>query len=69
MAIAARDTGWFKSSRSSGGSDNCIEVRLTSDEVGVRDSKARTAGTLHLTSTAWSTFTSALKTGAGLART
>jgi hypothetical protein len=61
MAIAARDTDWFKSSRSSGGSDNCVEVRLTANEVGVRDSKARTAGTLHLTPTAWASFTTALK--------
>ncbi|MEV0680688.1 DUF397 domain-containing protein [Actinosynnema sp. NPDC050436] len=33
------DTGWFKSSYSTAGNDNCVEVRLTRDHVGVRDSK------------------------------
>ncbi|SDR17788.1 MULTISPECIES: DUF397 domain-containing protein [Actinopolyspora] len=33
------DTGWIKSSRSSGGSANCAEVRLTSTGAEVRDSK------------------------------
>jgi hypothetical protein len=28
MAGAARDTGWFKSSRSSANSPNCVEIRI-----------------------------------------
>ena len=36
------DTGWFKSSRSSGGSDNCVEVRISSGEVGVREDRKST---------------------------
>ena len=31
MAGAARDTGWFKSSRSGGNSENCVEIRITED--------------------------------------
>jgi hypothetical protein len=34
-----RDTGWFKSARSGGASDACVEVRITEDAVRVRDSK------------------------------
>jgi len=34
-----RDTGWFKSTFSSGGSDSCVEVRLTGDAAWLRDSK------------------------------
>lgn len=29
MSDFVMDTGWFKSSRSTGGSDNCVEVRIT----------------------------------------
>ncbi|WP_326554291.1 DUF397 domain-containing protein [Micromonospora sp. NBC_01813] len=36
-------TGWRKSTRS-GGDDNCVEVNLAGDRVGVRDSKAGLAG-------------------------
>jgi hypothetical protein len=34
-----RDTGWFKSTRSTSGSDNCVEVRITDLATRVRDSK------------------------------
>lgn len=34
-----RDTGWFKSSRSGGATDNCVEVRITDVVTRVRDSK------------------------------
>lgn len=34
-----RDTGWFKSSFSGSGNETCVEVRITEDSVGVRDSK------------------------------
>ena len=34
-----RDTGWFKSTRSGSNDEGCVEVRLTEDAVGVRDSK------------------------------
>jgi hypothetical protein len=35
---------WRKSSRSSGGSNNCVEVAVASENVGVRDTKDRLAG-------------------------
>ncbi len=34
-----RDTGWFKSTFSTSGGDNCVEVRFTGDGARVRDSK------------------------------
>jgi uncharacterized protein DUF397 len=51
------DTGWFKSSYSNGGGDQCVEVRITSDSVGVRDSKA-TAADFSVDSRAWAAFLS-----------
>lgn len=34
-----RDTGWFKSTRSGGATDNCVEVRITAAATRLRDSK------------------------------
>lgn len=34
-----RDTGWFKSTRSDQGSEQCVEVRITDVATHVRDSK------------------------------
>jgi hypothetical protein len=49
-------TDWRKSSRSSGGSNNCIEVAIAAETVGVRDTKDRPAGHLAVTSRAWLAF-------------
>lgn len=49
------DTGWFKSSHSNAGGDQCVEVRITDDGVGVRDSKAPAAG-FRVGSRAWAAF-------------
>ncbi|WP_019853136.1 DUF397 domain-containing protein [Actinopolyspora mortivallis] len=57
------DTGWIKSSRSSGASDNCVEVRLTGTEVGVRDSKNPTGAVHTFPTSTWRSFLTALKTG------
>ncbi|GAA1984439.1 DUF397 domain-containing protein [Amycolatopsis minnesotensis] len=51
-----RDTGWFKTSHSSPANDNCVEIRITGEVVGVRDSKAPVSGTLQVSSAAWATF-------------
>lgn len=51
-----RDTGWFKSSHSSGGSNGCVEVRLTDTTVHVRDSKNPTGPQFTLTTWAWHSF-------------
>lgn len=53
----ARDTGWFKSSYSGSGGDNCLEVRIARHgPVGVRDSKNPDAGTLSVSLAAWAEF-------------
>lgn len=55
------DTGWFKSSRSSSGSDNCVEVRLTEAVTRIRDSKRPEAGQLTVTPSAFGEFLSGLR--------
>ncbi|MFI0464365.1 DUF397 domain-containing protein [Saccharopolyspora sp. 5N102] len=50
------DTGWFKSSRSGAANDACVEVRLTSLAVAVRDSKAPAAGHITVSHAAWRAF-------------
>ncbi|CCH34710.1 DUF397 domain-containing protein [Actinosynnema sp. NPDC047251] len=54
------DTGWFKSSYSSPGNDNCVEVRLTGHGAGVRDSKDPHRHTLRLRPAAWVRFRTSL---------
>lgn len=56
-----RDTGWCKSSYSSGGNDSCVEVRLTAS-IGVRDSKNPDSGELWVKPAAWATFLAAAPT-------
>ena len=54
--MTARDTGWIKSSRSSGGSNACVEVRLTEAAVGVRDSKNADGPRLVFAARGWKAF-------------
>ncbi|MEV0055281.1 DUF397 domain-containing protein [Saccharopolyspora shandongensis] len=61
MPGLARDTCWFKSSRSAAASDNCVEVRLLDNAVRVRDSKAPDDGVLAFSSAAWGSFLASLK--------
>lgn len=61
MSQVVRDTGWFKSSRSTAASENCVEVRLSVGGVRVRDSKSPDEGVLAFSSTAWSSFVRALR--------
>ncbi|MFV2086403.1 DUF397 domain-containing protein [Micromonospora sp. LOL_021] len=51
---------WRTSSRS-GSNGQCVEVRDRGTQIDVRDSKAPTAGTLTFDPTAWTTFTTTLK--------
>ncbi|RCW40032.1 uncharacterized protein DUF397 [Halopolyspora algeriensis] len=57
------DTGWFKSSRSSGASDNCVEVRITGTGIGVRDSKDPDGDTFSFTPRTWRAFLDRTKHG------
>ncbi|MDA3649326.1 DUF397 domain-containing protein [Saccharopolyspora indica] len=61
MSRREQDTSWFKSTRSTSGGDNCVEVRLLDDAVRVRDSKAPDDGVLAFDSAAWNAFLSSLR--------
>ncbi|MCI2418685.1 DUF397 domain-containing protein [Saccharopolyspora sp. K220] len=54
-------TDWRKSSRSNGYGGNCVEVALTRQVIGVRDSKDRGGGTLTFAADRWHTFVTGLK--------
>ncbi|MGR8007300.1 DUF397 domain-containing protein [Streptomyces hypolithicus] len=47
---------WFKSSYSTGGGGECVEVAVGADAVHVRDSKVLTGPALALSSQAWVGF-------------
>ena len=54
---------WRKSNRSGGNGGNCVEVALTPDVVGVRDSKNRTGPVLTVSPDAWREFVAEVKAG------
>ncbi|MGA5900033.1 DUF397 domain-containing protein [Streptomyces venetus] len=47
---------WFKSSYSSSGSGDCVEVATSPDTIHIRDSKNKQGPKLCLSPTAWSAF-------------
>lgn len=51
---------WFKSSYSNG-SGGCVEVRLESPAVEVRDTKHRAGGRLQVTDAGWTTLLTGLR--------
>ncbi|MDR6595868.1 DUF397 domain-containing protein [Saccharothrix longispora] len=55
---------WRKSTRSSAGGPECVEIALDAVRTGVRDSKNRTAGELDFGSAQWSRFLGSAKNGA-----
>ncbi|WP_092924461.1 DUF397 domain-containing protein [Actinopolyspora alba] len=61
MSDSPASIEWRKSTRSSGGANNCIEVGFSTSTVLVRDTKNREGGTLALTPTTWQSFLSTLK--------
>jgi hypothetical protein len=64
MPTNVRDTGWFKSSRSNGGGDQCVECRIVRDAgTGVRDSKNPDAGQFWVAPSAWSRFLGLIASG------
>ncbi|MGW7350835.1 DUF397 domain-containing protein [Streptomyces sp. NPDC054784] len=52
----ATELGWFKSSYSSGGSGDCVEVATCPTTVHVRDSKLRQGPQLAIASDTWRSF-------------
>ncbi|MDR7301786.1 DUF397 domain-containing protein [Haloactinomyces albus] len=55
-------TIWRKPGRSQG-SGNCVEVALTPQAVGVRDTKNRAAGHVTVDAARWSAFLAHVKAG------
>ncbi|WP_326796630.1 DUF397 domain-containing protein [Streptomyces sp. NBC_01808] len=53
---------WFKSSYS-GQNGECVEVRLGTDAIGVRDSKDPAGGVLAVDAAAWADFVAAVRRG------
>ncbi|GGP39107.1 DUF397 domain-containing protein [Saccharothrix coeruleofusca] len=58
--MTEHDTGWFKSSYSTAGSNGCVEVRITSTGVSVRDSKDPNHPHFTLNTRAWAGFLNSL---------
>lgn len=54
--MTADELSWFKSSYSSGGSGDCVEVALTPGTIHVRDSKNPQGAQLAVSPTAWGDF-------------
>ncbi|AXE85641.1 DUF397 domain-containing protein [Streptomyces sp. Go-475] len=54
--MSTSELTWFKSSYSSSGSGDCLEVATCPETIRIRDSKNRQGPQLHLSRTAWSAF-------------
>ncbi|OXS31147.1 DUF397 domain-containing protein [Streptomyces sp. XY006] len=54
--MSTSELAWFKSSYSSSGSGDCLEVATRPDTIHIRDSKNRQGPELRLSPTAWSAF-------------
>jgi Domain of unknown function (DUF397) len=63
MSGLVRDTGWFMSGHSSASNDACVEVRITNQGVGVRDSKNAAGPKVWVTGPAWTEFLTRLSSG------
>ncbi|AUS79739.1 DUF397 domain-containing protein [Actinoalloteichus sp. AHMU CJ021] len=54
---------WRTSSRTNANGGTCVEIGRAANVVGIRDTKNRDGGTLHLDTTTFTTFLDALKQG------
>jgi len=63
LTVDLTNARWFKSSRSSGNTDNCVEVAFVDGSVAVRDSKDRQGPALRYTSAEWEAFLAGVKSG------
>ena len=61
--MSARSPRWRKSSRSSGGTGNCVEVARPRVGAVLRDSKNPGTGHLDLDQASWVSFLVAVRTG------
>lgn len=58
--MSTSELAWFKSSYSSSGSGDCVEVALTPATIHIRDSKNTQAPHITLSPTAWADFVTAV---------
>ncbi|MEV0982201.1 DUF397 domain-containing protein [Streptomyces sp. NPDC049915] len=61
--MSTSEPTWFKSSYSSGGDGDCVEVALTPARVHVRDSKDRDGGDFAVSAGSWAEFLSYVSEG------
>jgi Domain of unknown function (DUF397) len=61
--MSAHDSQWRKSSHSSGGTGNCVEVALADDGAAIRDSKNAESARLDLDTAGWAVFLRSVKSG------
>jgi hypothetical protein len=54
--LTVSESVWFKSSYSSGGGGECVEVAAATDGIHIRDSKVRSGPVLTVTPQAWAGF-------------
>ncbi|MFJ7345627.1 DUF397 domain-containing protein [Streptomyces sp. NPDC101110] len=54
--MSTSEPAWKKSSHSSGGSGDCVEIATSPEAVHIRDSKNKQGPQLRLSPTAWSVF-------------
>ncbi|AWW39748.1 MULTISPECIES: DUF397 domain-containing protein [Streptomyces] len=54
--MSTSELAWFKSSYSSGGSGDCVEIALTPSTVHVRDSKDRQGPRMAVSPAVWGDF-------------
>lgn len=64
MSRPTRAAGWFKSSFSGGGNDQCVECRIVADSgILVRNSKDAEVRPLYFTTPAWAAFVKGVRSG------
>ncbi|MEV5352399.1 DUF397 domain-containing protein [Streptomyces sp. NPDC052693] len=54
--MSSFELAWFKSSYSSSGDGDCVEIAAAPDTIHIRDSKNRQGPELRVSPTAWSAF-------------
>lgn len=60
MPASFSQVRWRKSSHSNGNGGDCVEIAVTRDAIGVRDTKNREGGTLTFDPSRWTAFITTL---------